>query len=172
MVRWLREVKFEMTCAYRGIVPWVTRGGYRDLCETAKTEKVHVNGALRYMAESLEKTVYELRQVTAERDGERRAKQKLETQRVEEHEALRRMMFGLSNGLETTLGVVDKFVAELPDYTPDQAERSEVVADLVHDELVAQEEDRPRAPEGEGEFIVADHAGPRARRRRVDDPSA
>lgn len=130
-MRALRILKYELTYRYRSLVPWVTRGGLRSLLEMARTERDHLTEAVRHYHNGFTQTV-------GERDSERRAREKLETQRIAEHEALRQLCSGMVHNLEGSLALFSDFLQQMPDYTPDQSERDRVFRQLTEDELKAQ----------------------------------
>lgn len=119
-------------------LPWKTKGHLRDLVRQRSDEAEHAIGGLREYHARLEREIEAVNQLrldlntaTEEAKSERLARVELEGQRIQEHEALGRLAFGLSNGLEATLGLVNDFLLQLPDYRPDQADRAEVMQGLV-----------------------------------------
>ena len=119
-------------------LPWRTKGYLRDEVRALGDQRDHAVNAVTHFNSGLERAVREnsqlrldLNAAQEEAKGELAARVTLEGQRIQEHEALRRLTFGLSNGLQTTLGLVNEMIVQMPDYTPDQAERAEVIEGLV-----------------------------------------
>lgn len=134
-------IMFTFCCVrlwFRYKLPWKTKGYLRDEAKRHADERDHAVKGIGHFRGSLEKSIETNNQLIHDRNTareeaseERTARLKLEGQRIQEHEALRHLTFGLSNGLEATLGLVNEFIVQLPDFTPDQAERGEVISGLV-----------------------------------------
>jgi hypothetical protein len=122
----------------RDVLPWRTKAALRDEIRRLEDEKQGLHSGLSITMTrmgvkraALAKENGKVRQEAAE---ERSARVKIEGDRIAEHSAVRGLMFHLSNGLGTTLKAVDDFIVQLPDYTPDQAEREQVMQGLVRKE--------------------------------------
>lgn len=132
----------------RDVLPWRTKSKLREELQCACDERDGLHSGLTVYQEAivtvsreregLEEETSKLRREATE---EREARVKLEGDRIAEHGAVRGLMFNLSNALGATLKGVDDFIVQLPDYTPDQAEREQVMLRLteqVHKGLTKQ----------------------------------
>jgi hypothetical protein len=119
-------------------LPWRTKGYLRDESLRLTDERDANMAAMRACAGEMRKeierhsvTSTELSDTREELRGERAGRLQLEGQRIEEHQALNRLAFGLAHGLEGTLTTLNEFITSQPDYKPDQAEREEVMQGLT-----------------------------------------
>jgi hypothetical protein len=119
-------------------LPWKTKGYLRDECKRLSDLKQSSDAGMKSLSDLVDDLLEQragLRKevVAAEQDAadERSARTEMEGARIQEHEAVRRMMFGLSHGLEGTLSLVNEFIVRLPDCTPDQADKAQVMQGLV-----------------------------------------
>lgn len=119
-------------------LPWRTKGYLRDECRRLSDERDANMAGLKAISKEFGQLnqrfsdqATELNDTREELKGERNARVELEGQRIEEHQAVSRLAFGLSNGLEATLGLVNEFIVGLPDYKPDQEERAQVMQGLT-----------------------------------------
>jgi len=124
-------------------VPWSTRGQLRD-------ERDHAVNSIKMFAEGLSRASDERRdwrERAEAAEGEigdiRSNASRLETNRIAEHEALRKLMFGMSHNLEGSLKLINDFIVVLPNYTPDGSERSKVFEGL-NEAVVTEEEQAGR----------------------------